>query len=121
MEIEHTMKNDVLVVTLKNDRLDAKDAPQFKQEVLSLITQTDIHKVVFDLHHLNFIDSSGVGIFLSILRFVNSRGGEVKLSNITQPIRTILELVSMHKIFEIFKTPTEAIDSFNSNQTEITK
>lgn len=115
MEIEHTMEDDVLIITLKTDRLDVKDAAQFKQSVLNLINETEKNRIVFDLNKLNFIDSSGVGIFLSILRFVNSRGGEVKLSGITQPIRTILELVSMHKIFEIFKTTTDAVNSFKPN------
>lgn len=115
MEIEHTMKNDILVITFEADRLDAKDAAQFKQNVISLINKTEKNQVVFDLNKLNFIDSSGVGIFLSILRFLNSRGGELKLAGITQPVRTILELVSMHKIFEIFKTSDDAVSSFKPN------
>lgn len=115
MEIEHAIVNDILVITLGADRLDAKDAAQFKQSVLNLINKTEKHQVVFDLNKLNFIDSSGVGIFLSILRFLNSRGGELKLAGITQPVRTILELVSMHKIFEIFKTADEAVGSFKPN------
>lgn len=115
MEIEHATKNNIFVITLDADRLDAKDAAQFKQNVLDLINQTKKHQVVFDLNKLNFIDSSGVGIFLSILRFLNSRGGELKLAGITQPVRTILELVSMHKIFEIYKTADDAVNSFKPN------
>ena len=115
MEIEHATIDDVLVITLRSDRLDAKDAAQFKQSVLNLINTTKKHQVVFDLNKLNFIDSSGLGIFLSVLRFLNSQGGELKLAGITQPVRTILELVSIHKIFEIFNTANEAICSFKPN------
>lgn len=115
MKIEHVLNNEILIITLEADRLDAKDATLFKKNVIDLINETEKYQVVFDLHHLNFIDSSGVGIFLSILRFLNSRGGELKLAGITQPVRTILELISMHKIFEIFKTAHEAVNSFNPN------
>jgi anti-anti-sigma factor len=121
MEIEHYLDHEILVITLKNDRLDAKDAAQFKQSVLQVINETKKYQVVFVLNKLNFIDSSGVGIFLSMLRFVNSHGGELKLAEITQPIRTILELISMHKIFEIFKTTKDAIESFKPNVQTSTK
>lgn len=113
MEITHTVKHDILVVSLTSDRLDAKDATEFKHDVLHLINETGKYQVVFDMNKLLFIDSSGVGILLSILRFLNSQGGELKLSGLTQPVRTLLELVSIHKIFEIFKTTDEAIESFS--------
>jgi len=112
MEMAHTIKHDILIINLKANRLDAKEAAQLKRNVISLINETEKHDVVFNLSHLNFIDSSGVGVFLSILRFLNSRGGELKLADLTPSVRTILELVSMHKIFEIFDTTEAAVESF---------
>jgi anti-anti-sigma factor len=113
MEIEHTLKNDILIINLEGERLDAKDAPQCKQDVIDLINKIKKYQVVFDLNKLHFIDSSGLGLLLSILRFLNSHGGELKLSGITKPVLTSLELVSLHKIFEIFNTPDDAVNSFN--------
>lgn len=113
MEIDYAVKNDILVVTFETDRLDAKESAEFKHNVIHLINETGKYQVVFDLNKLMFIDSSGVGIFLSLLRFLNSRGGELKLAELTQPVKTVLELVSIHKIFEIFKTADEAIESFS--------
>lgn len=112
MEIAHAVKDNILIITFEANRLDAKATTRFKKNVVSLINETGKYHVVFDLGNLNFIDSSGVGVFLSILRFLNSKGGELKLSELTPPVRTILELVSMHKIFEIFKTTNEAVESF---------
>lgn len=112
MDIAHTIKHDILIITLEANRLDTKGTSQLKHNVISLINETGKAYVVFNLNHLNFIDSSGVGVFLSILRFLNSRGGELKLAELTPPVRTILELVSMHKIFEIFDTTDAAVESF---------
>lgn len=113
MEIEHTLKNNILIINLEGDRLDAKDAPQCKQDVIDLINKVEKYHVVFDLNKLNFIDSSGLGVLLSVLRFLNSHGGELKLSRITKPVLTSLELVSLHKIFEIFNTSEDAVNSFD--------
>lgn len=116
MEIEHSMKNNILIINLEGDRLDAKDASKCKQDVLNLINKIERYQVVFNLNKLNFIDSSGLGVLLSILRFLNTHGGELKLSSITKPVLTSLELVSLHKIFEIFNNPDEAANSFDKHK-----
>lgn len=114
MNIEHSLMNDILIIVPGWDSLDAKDAPAFKEMVIDLISSYDVNQVVLDLYGLNFIDSSGLGCFLSILRVLNSRGGRLKLAGMNKTIRTMFELVSMHKIFEIFNTKEQAIQSFQS-------
>ncbi len=113
MEIRHEKENNVMVITPEGESLDAKDAPDFKDKVIDLIYTNDSDNVVLNLTHLNFIDSSGLGSFLSILRLLHSRGGELKLSGMNKSIRTMFELVSMHKIFEIYDTSQDAVKSFS--------
>jgi anti-anti-sigma factor len=116
MEIRHEKENNVMVITPEGESLDAKDAPDFKDKVIDLIYTNDSDNVVLNLTHLNFIDSSGLGSFLSILRLLHSRGGELKLSGMNKSIRTMFELVSMHKIFEIYDTSQDAIKSFQQEE-----
>ena len=112
MEISHREQNNVLIITPLAENLDALTAPDFKQKVLDLINNTKAKNVIFDLNQLQFIDSSGLGSLLSILRNLHSQGGELKLVSLNKPVRTMFELVSMHKVFEIFNTPDEAAKSF---------
>lgn len=114
MDISHHTQDGVLVVTLEADHLDAKDAQQFKQKILALLSDEEINRVIFDLHRLKFIDSSGLGAFLAILKAVHSKGGELKLSGMTKTVRTVFELVCMHKIFEIFNSSDDALRSFQA-------
>jgi len=117
MDISHKTEGDVLVVALRSDNLDAKDAPDFKQKVIDIIASHDVHSVVFDLHKLKFIDSSGLGSFLAVLRVLNAQGGDLKLAAMSGSVRTMFELVSMHKIFEIYNTVDDAVRSFKGMQT----
>jgi len=66
-------------------------------------------KVVFDLRELRFVDSSGLGAILSCLRQLNAKGGDLKLCEMTKPVRALFELVRMHKIFDIYVTRGEAL------------
>lgn len=112
MQFSQTILNNVSVITLEGNSLDAKDAPELKEKIAALISSQNIQQMVFDLSQVNFIDSSGLGVFLSILRLLNSRNGELKLASLNKAVRTLFELVSMHKIFEIYNTTDEAVQSF---------
>lgn len=114
MDISHHTQDGVLVVTLETDHLDAKDAPMFKHKIIELLSNEEVDRVIFDLHRLKFIDSSGLGAFLAILKALHSKGGELKLSGMTKTVRTVFELVCMHKIFEIFNSSDDALRSFQS-------
>lgn len=112
MDFSHTIQDSILVVVPTGPSLDAREAREFKDRIIELINTSNNHSIVIDMHNLQFIDSSGLGTFLSILKTLHAQKGELKLSNLNKPIRTIFELVSMHKIFEIYNTTEEAIQSF---------
>jgi anti-anti-sigma factor len=112
MDFSHHIQNQVLIITPKGENLDAKNAPSFKESVLNLIHTSGLSHLIFDLKQLQFIDSSGLGTFLSIQRTLNAQGGILKLANLNRPIRTMFEIVSMHRIFDIFNSTEEAVLSF---------
>lgn len=114
MEITHTITDNKLLITPEFERLDAKNSLEFKMKIMNLINKAEKYQIVMDLHRLSFMDSSGVGVFLALLRFLNNVGGELKICSITQPVRTILELVSLHKILDIYQTPEDALNSFKT-------
>ena len=101
---------NVAVVTLTGEVLDANTVSEFKSEINNVI-QSEYH-VVFDMSQVNFVDSSGIGAILSCLRKLNSEGGDLKICALTKPVRALFELVRMHKIFDIFNTLDEALVAF---------
>lgn len=113
MELTHAKMDRALIITPQGENLDAKETPEFKQKVLKLIDENEAKHVVFDMKAMQFIDSSGLGCFLSILRQLNGKGGDLKLSSMSKPVRSMFELVSMHKIFEIYENSDDAIRSIN--------
>ena len=101
MEIAHTTQEESLIITPRGQHLDAHETPEFKEKVFKLIDQSQASHVILDLHELQFVDSSGLGCFLSILRHLNAQGKRLRLTHLTDPVRSLFELVLMHKIFDI--------------------
>jgi anti-sigma B factor antagonist len=101
---------NVTVVTIPGATLDASNTKEFKADVAPLLSSGS--KLIFDLHNLKFVDSSGLGAMLSSLRSINGLGGDLKLCAMNKPVRALIELVRMHRVFEIFNTREEALRSF---------
>jgi len=101
---------DVGVVSVLVEELDASNVDEFKSSMTPVL---EAHtKLVFDLHRLRFTDSSGLGAFLSCLRHVNARGSDVKLCGLSPQVRAVFELVRLHRVFDIYSTPEEAVRAF---------
>lgn len=114
MKIKCHQIDGATVIDLAGTHLDVKVSAEVKQEVKSLIESQQIQKMIINMQHITFVDSSGLGCILSIFKLLHSRGGDLKLACMTKPVRTIFELVCMHKIFEIFNSVEEASHAFRN-------
>jgi anti-sigma B factor antagonist len=110
MQLLSSERNGILVQRLESRVLDASTARSFKEAIKPLLTQDA--RLVLDLSRVEYIDSTGLGALVSCLRQAHTLGGEIKLTGLTNPARALFELVRMHRVFEIFNSPNEAIASY---------
>ena len=114
MEITVDKTGDVAVVVVPVDKIDATNAGEFERRMAPVLQDTN--KQVLNLSCVRFVDSSGLGAMLFCLRQLvgdhGSRGGDLKLSGMTEQVRVAFELVCMHQIFDIFGTKEEAVHAF---------
>jgi anti-sigma B factor antagonist len=101
---------DVAVVQVPGKDLDAANTGEFKATIAPLLKAH--RKIVLDLSQLRFVDSSGLGAFLSCLRQLSTKGGELKLCGLSNQVYQTFELVRMHRIFDIYSTKSEAVEAF---------
>ncbi|MGE0827380.1 MAG: STAS domain-containing protein [Candidatus Binatia bacterium] len=102
----------VMVVMLTGEQLDASTATEFKRDIAPVLEHYS--QVVFDLSQLGFVDSSGLGALLACLHQLHAKGGDLKLYGISKPVRTLFEIVRMHRLFRIFDTREDAIQAFQA-------
>lgn len=109
MEIKHSIKNQTLIITPIEKRFDVISSPQIKEKILQLIDQTHLNEVIFDLHYINFIDSAGLVCFLSLWKDLSHKKGFLRFANLTPPVKQIIELVLLNRVFDIYGNVEEAI------------
>ncbi len=110
MQIKTEQNNGVAIVNISGHRLDLANANAFRQAMEPILIENQ--NVLFDFEGLRFIDSSGLGAILHSLRELRSREGNLKLCNMRPVVRSLFELVRMHKIIENFDSREEALKSY---------
>lgn len=105
-EIEH--QDALTLLTVAYDTIDTTTIRQFKRELTEAIGAK--HTLVVDLGRVRFIDSSGLGALLSASRELASAGLDLRLCELTPQVRTLFELVRLHRVFDIANTRAEATD-----------
>lgn len=109
MNLKTEVKENVLVITLLEQRLDAKFAVDFRNRVNEFSQENS--NIILDFSNTNFIDSSGLGAVVSVLKVIG-RNGKLALSNIKDTVMQTFTRTRMDKIFAIYKTNEEAVNSF---------
>lgn len=107
MRIETRTEGDLLIVTPLDNRIDASVAPDFKGNLHVLINDGAL-RIVLDLTHVEFIDSSGLSVLISILKSLSGKG-ELMICSICNTVMTLFKLTRMDRIFKIYDTVEDAI------------
>src|SRR6476620_8718288 len=92
-------RGDTLAITGLKE-LAAANSQSFRDQVRTALSEEQ-KNIEIALSQTMFIDSCGLGALISLHKAVCARQGQIRLLHPTPPVRQILELTRMHRIFEI--------------------
>lgn len=69
----------------------------------------ELKSIVVDLAGVGFMDSSGLGALIGIVKRTAARGGDVTLARPKPSVKLVLEITRANKIFTICATMEEAL------------
>jgi anti-sigma B factor antagonist len=112
MEINVTESNSVSIINLQG-RLDLSSGSTLKEQV-KLLFSDDKSNVHLNLAEVEFINSSGLGSLVSIMKETRLLKGRLTLSNLASYVQEIFDITQLSHIFEIYATQEEALNSYQS-------
>ena len=110
MQLKMTEKDDAVILTVEDERMDAHNSGNLKEKMLQLFDEGK-YQLVIDLSAVRFIDSSGLGALVSGFKNASARDGSLKLCCLQPQVRSMFELTRLHRVFEIFATLDEALEN----------
>lgn len=106
MDIVCSRRDDIAVLTLSG-KLDLGNAGEVKTRVKSLLE--DQQKIIhFDMTAVDFINSSGLGAMVSMMKEIRMHQGRLTLSNLAPYVKEIFDITQLSNVFEIYPTVEEA-------------
>lgn len=90
---------DALVVDVEG-QLIVGNRQELKQRVLEELEKGE-RKFVVDFQKTGYIDSSGLGVLVSLSKKVREQGGELRLANLNEDLKTLFELTKLDTLFQI--------------------
>jgi len=99
MDLTADLLGDILVIHAQDDRIDAACAIQFKDRMREL-TQTPSQRVVLDLSRVAFVDSSGLGAVVAVLKSLAPQR-KLELAGLTPTVQKVFRLTRMETVFTI--------------------
>lgn len=101
---------DITIVEV-DGQLIVGNRQELKQRVLDEF-ESGARKVLVDFERTGYIDSSGLGVLVSLAKRLREDGGELRLANLNDDLRTLFELTRLDTLFPISDTRERAIESF---------
>jgi anti-sigma B factor antagonist len=99
MELLVDKRGDTLVMGLQG-QLVTRTYPTLKERVLKELERGE-KKFVIDFSQTSYIDSTGLGALVSLLKKVDRQGGELRLTNLSGEIKSLFTMTKLDAMFAL--------------------
>lgn len=114
-KIELRETDNINILDLKG-YLDAHTAPELEKMFQTLIDQKRF-EIVVNCRDLTYISSAGLGVFMAYIEDVRNNDGDIKLSNMTQKVFNVFDLLGFPLLYEITTDEQDAVKKFLSRKS----
>ncbi len=93
---EVAASDGVIVFSPQVDFLDASNREEFRAALEKYLAGGA--PMVIDLSAVRFVDSSGLGVLMSALKYARARGGDLAACSILKPVKQLFNLVRLDRV-----------------------
>lgn len=100
-------ENDVAVFSMDGE-LTVANRHELKEGVLDAVVHGET-KILIDFAQTSYIDSSGLGVLVSLSKRIREAGGELRLATLNEDLGTLFELTRLDTLFHITEDRSAAL------------
>lgn len=107
MNFTNEIRGKSLVLRISGDLIGENSGTQLLQVANDAIL-SQIKSCIIDITELRYINSSGIGVLITVLTKFRNKGGEVYLMNPSESVKKLLVITKLNSIFQIINSEQEA-------------
>jgi anti-sigma B factor antagonist len=111
LEIHTREREGVAILDFKGRITAGEEVGAFRDAFTSIVDKTE-SKLILNLMHVDYIDSTGLGAMVMCSTRSKKAGGVVKLVHLNRRNMELLVLTKIDTIFEVFDDETDSVNSF---------
>ena len=97
MDFKVVAKDDVTLIEI-GGQLIVGNRQLLKEQVLDQLERGD-RKFIVDFSKTDYIDSSGLGVLVTLSKKIREQGGQLSLVSLSEDLRTLFELTKLDTLF----------------------
>ncbi|GLU52451.1 STAS domain-containing protein [Dyadobacter frigoris] len=103
---------NIVQATILPEEASLANADMFKEEMITLIAN-GARLIIVSFENVNYIDSSFLGSLVVALKYAMPRKTDIYLVALKPDVKNLLTLIRMDKVFKIFTSYEQAMETFN--------
>ena len=104
-------KDKIDIITFSVNKINALMTDEIREGINRVFDKKN-SKVIIDLKGVEYIDSSGFGCFLSVMRTARNNYGVLKFANPEPGVMELFQTLHLHTIFQIYGDINSCLSSF---------
>ena len=109
IKIEKKDKIDIISFTV--NKINALNIDEIREGIIKVFDNSN-SKVIIDLKGVEYVDSSGFGCFLSVMKAARNNYGVLKFANPEPRVSELFETLNLHTVFQIYNDIDTCLKSF---------
>ena len=116
LSVERTgLRNRISVIKV-GGYIDTTTSAELERALDSLL-KAGSFDIIVDLGNVDYVSSAGWGIFISEIKGIREKGGDLKLVRMIPEVYEVFELLEFHYILKAYETITEAVKDIERSKS----
>lgn len=111
MNVAHREVEGIEILDLRGRLTAGTESGTLSKAITRLVSEGKSN-LILNLKHVDFLDSSGLGMLVVCFAAIQQQGGILKLTNVSRRHMELLILTKLTAVLELFDNERDAVNSF---------
>jgi anti-sigma B factor antagonist len=98
-----TVKEEEGYLVILCGEIDAFTGPQIKEKMLPLAENPEVKRIAVDLAQVEYMDSTGIGIFVALMKACKKTGNQLQARNLSPRVEKLFRITGFYDLIAIQK------------------
>ncbi|NIA59297.1 STAS domain-containing protein [Bacillus pacificus] len=94
------LQNDVGYTVQLNGEIDAYTASDLKNKIMPIANEKEVH-IVVDFTEVEYMDSTGLGVFIALLKAVKKTDGKLEFIGVSKRLKRLFDITGLTEILNL--------------------